>query len=60
VPSSSLASARLSFSSVTRKLFPTPISFRRLIASLVPSPMRFPKPIPAPASGGFASSARRA
>ena len=33
------------------------MSLRRLIASLVPSPMRLPNPMPAPASGGFASSA---
>src|SRR6185295_13687566 len=60
VPSSTLASARRSFSSVRTRLFPTPISLRRVMASVVPSPMRLPNPMPEPGSSGLASSASRA
>ena len=59
-PSSSFASARSVRASWASSERPTPMSVSRLIASVVPSPMRLPKPCAAPSSGRLASSATRA
>ena len=59
VASSSLASARSVRARPASNERPTPISVRRLIASVVPSPIRLPKPCAAPSSGRSASVATR-
>src|SRR4051812_35825426 len=55
VPSSSFASARATRSAFCSRLDPTPTSVIRVIASVVPSPIRLPNPSSAPRSGGAAS-----
>src|SRR4051794_23633745 len=46
--------------SVSSRLRPTPMSVRRLTASMVPSPIRLPKPCALPSSGRSARPATRA